>query len=65
MASALTRATGHQLGLQTVDIANVGKTLAELSGQTDLDLSYDIALTANTVGTAAGTISVLAKFVQG
>lgn len=65
MASALTRATGHQLGLQTVNIADIGKTLGELSAQTDVDLAYDIALTANTVGTAAGTISVIAKFVQG
>lgn len=65
MASALTRATGHQLGLQTVDIADAGKTLGELSGQTDVDGGYDIALTANTVGTAAGTITILAKFVQG
>lgn len=65
MASALTRATGHQLGLQTVNIADATKTLAELSGQTEADLSYDIALTANTVGTAAGTITVLAKFAQG
>lgn len=65
MASALTRATGHQLGLQTVDIANLGSTLGELSGQTDVDPAYDIALTANTVGTAAGTISIIATFVQG
>jgi len=65
MASALTRATGHQLGLQTVNIADAGKTIGELSGQTDVDASYDIALTANTVGTAAGTITIIAKFAQG
>lgn len=65
MASALTRATGHQLGLQTVNIADATKTLGELSGQTDVDQAYDIALTANTVGTAAGTITILAKFIQG
>ena len=65
MASALTRASGHQLGLQTVDIANAGQTLGELSGQTNVDGSYDIALTANTVGTAAGTITILARFAQG
>lgn len=64
MASALTRATGHNLGLAAVNIADVRKTLAELSGQTDPDLAYDIALTANTVGTAAGTISVYALFAQ-
>lgn len=65
MASALTRATGHQLGLAAVDIANAGKTLGELSGQTDVDAAYDICLTGNTVGTAAGTITIIARFVQG
>jgi hypothetical protein len=65
LASALTRASGHQLGLQSVNIADIGKTLAELSGQTKPDLSYDIALTANTVGSAAGTVTIIATFVQG
>lgn len=64
MASALTRATGHQLGLAAVNIADIGKSLATLSAQTTPDLSYDIALTANTVGTGAGTISITAVFVQ-
>lgn len=65
LASALTRATGHQLGLQTVNIADAGKSLGELSAQTNPDLSYDIALTANTVGTAAGTVTIIAVFAQG
>jgi len=65
MASALTRATGHQLGLSAVDIANVNSTLAELSGQTYPDASYDICLTANTVGSAAGTITIIASFARG
>ena len=65
MASALTRATGHQLGLQTVDIANAASTLGTLSGQTDIDPSYDIALTGNTVGTATETITIIATFAQG
>lgn len=68
MASALTRASGHQLGLQTVAIENVGKTLGELAvigAATEEIAAYDIALTANTVGTAAGTISVIAIFAQG
>lgn len=65
LASALTRATGHQLGLAAIDIANVYKTMGELSGQTDVDPAYDIVLTADTVGTAAGTVTVIAKFVQG
>lgn len=65
LATALTRATGHQLGLAAVDIANVKSTLAQLSGQTTPDTAYDIAVTADTVGTAAGTVTVIAKFVQG
>jgi len=65
LASALTRATGHQLGLAAVDIANAEKTLAVLSAQTDPDQAYDICLTANTVGSAAGTVTIIAKFVQG
>lgn len=65
LASALTRATGHQLGLAAVGIADATKTLGELSGQTDVDGSYDIALTGNTVGTADGTVTIIAKFVQG
>ena len=65
LATALTRASGHQLGLAAVDIANCKKTLAELSAQAKPSASYDIVLTGDTVGTAAGTVSVVAKFVQG
>jgi len=65
LSSALTRVSGDQLGLQSVGIDDVDKTLAELSGQANPDTSYDIVLTANTVGTASGTVSVIAKFVQG
>lgn len=65
LASALTRATGHQLGLGAVNIDAVKSTLATLSGQTTPDVAYDVALTANTVGTAAGTVTVIAEFVQG
>ena len=65
LASALTRATGHQLGLAAVDIANIGSTLGTLSAQTNVDAAYDIALTANTVGSGAGTVTIIAKFVQG
>lgn len=64
LASALTRATGHQLGLAAVDVSAVKSTLATLSAQTNPDVAYDIALTGNTVGTAAGTVTVIAKFVQ-
>lgn len=65
LASALTRATGHQLGLGAVDIADAGSTLGELSGETDVSASYDVVLTGNTVGTAGGTVTVLALFAQG
>ena len=65
LGSALTRATGHQLGLANVNIADAGKTLATLSAQTDPDQAYDIALTANTVGSGAGTVTIIAKFIQG
>lgn len=65
LATALTRATGHQLGLAAVNIADATKTLGELSAQAKPDTSYDIALTANTVGSAAGTVTIIAEFVQG
>jgi hypothetical protein len=65
LATALTRATGHQLGLAAVNIADVKSSLATLSAQSNPDNAYDIALTANTVGSAAGTVTVIAKFVQG
>lgn len=64
LATALTRATGDQLGLQTVDIADAEKTLADLDAVSDAPYgAYDIALTANTVGTAAGTVTIVATFV--
>lgn len=54
-------------GLVTVDIANRAKKLYEHAGHTISTKieSYDLAFTANTVGTAAGTITVIAEFVQG
>jgi hypothetical protein len=63
LATALTRATGHQIGLKDVNVDAVRSTLATLSGQTNPDDSYDLALTANTVGSAAGTVSILAEFL--
>lgn len=64
MSSARTVATWNNAGLTTVALANTQKTLAELSAQTDPDKDYDLALTANTVGSAAETIVVIATFVQ-
>lgn len=62
MASARTVATANNVGMTDVPIASLGSSLGELSAQTDIDANYDIALTANTVGTAAGTIVVTAIF---
>lgn len=65
LATATTGGTNNNKGLTSVDFANAEKTLGELSGQTVVSASYDIAITANTVGTAAGTVTVKATFVQG
>lgn len=52
-------------GLQTVDIANRTKNVIDLLNTVnsttlkDSGQDYDIALTGNTVGTAAGTVTVL------
>ena len=62
LSSAVTIATWNNAGLTTLSIADGAETLGELSAQTDVDASYDIALTANTVGTAAGTVRVTATF---
>lgn len=65
LASALT--TSPADGMQTVDIANRTKRIWELCGHTQdtKKLGYDLALTGNTVGSAAGTVTVNAYFVQG
>lgn len=65
LGSALTRATGHQLGLANVNIANINSTLGELSAQTNIDAAYDICLTGNTVGSGAGTVTIIATFARG
>lgn len=66
MASARAEGAGIS-GLSAVTVANSQQRLFELAGDNENDHSgeYDIALTANTVGTAAGTIVVKARFVQG
>jgi len=51
-----------------VALENVKKRIYEIAGDAQEDKrarGYDIALTANVVGTAAGTITVIARFVQG
>jgi hypothetical protein len=54
-------------GLGAVDRANLGKKIYELAGHTlkTREGAYDLALTGNTVGTAAGTVTVVAYFAQG
>lgn len=57
-------------GLNAVALADTQKRLWELAGQTvgpggTKFPTFDIVLTANTVGSAAGTIVVKATFVQG
>ncbi len=66
LSSALTWATA-KTGLISVDPANIIKKLYEHAGDdvTDYQRGYDLALTANTVGSAAGTVSVICVFIQG
>lgn len=54
-------------GLSAIGIDEVAETLWELAGHTisTRKPAYDIALTANTVGSAAGTISMVGWFAQG
>lgn len=53
--------------LVTVDLANATKRIYELAGQTlaTKRVSYDLAITANTVGSSASTITVTGIFAQG
>ena len=57
----------EQNGLASLAVENIGKKVWELCGKTvnTKENAYVLALTANTVGTAAGTISVRGEFVQG
>lgn len=54
-------------GLAALDIANIGKQLYEIAGHTIANRkdTYDIALTINTAPSAAGTVTIVATFVQG
>lgn len=60
-------ARGSELsGMSAVDVANVKKSIYEIAGHTasTKKASYDLALTANTVGSGAGTVSVIATFAR-
>ena len=62
MASARSIALVNNVGMTTVAVANGTQTLGTLSAQTNVSSSFDIVLTANTVGSANGTIRVNATF---
>ena len=66
MSSAAAHASPKD-GLTTVDVANVQKRIYEHAGHTLLTkkIGYDIAFTADTVGSGAGTISGVLYFAQG
>jgi len=64
LSSARTVATLNNAGLTSLTIANGTQDLATLSGASAPDAAYDIVLTANTVGTAAGTVRVTAVFAE-
>lgn len=61
LGSATAISGWNNTGLTTITLGET-KSLGELSAQTDIDSAYDIVLTANTVGTAAGTVRVTATF---
>lgn len=61
MASARTIDTNNNAGMTTIALGTVAD-LATLSAQAEPDAAYDIALTANTVGSADGTIRVRGVF---
>lgn len=70
-ADGINISAGYAFGAEkemcvTVDVANIQKRIYEIGGHTIVTRkhSYDIALTANTVGTAAGTVSIRAIFLQ-
>lgn len=54
-------------GLKDVAIENRHKRLYELAGHTleNRKAGYDLVLTANTIGSAAGTVTVICEFIQG
>lgn len=71
LASGIDLAAGYALapgtlksGLAAVDLADRLKMLWELAGQTILnkDQNYDVCLTADTVGSGAGTVTVIGTY---
>jgi len=71
LADGLDLSSGHVVttalgGLSNVNISDLGKPLWELAGKTiqNRQASYDLAATANTVGSAAGTVTVIGTFLN-
>lgn len=66
LSSAVAEGSGVS-GLSNVDVADAQKTLWELAGDTQAAHpgQYDIVVTANTVGSAAGDVTVKMYFTQG
>ena len=66
MASARAEGSGIS-GLSAVGQSDATKKIYELLGKTVVNkkAGYDLAVTANTVGTAAGTITVKGLFLKG
>lgn len=66
LASARVHGAGFD-GLTNLDIANANDTVFEHAGDTldTRELGYDLALTANTVGAAAGTVTVKITYAEG
>lgn len=62
MSSARTIATDNNAGMTSLTLSNGTQDLATLGAETNPASAYDICLTANTVGSAAGTIRVTATF---
>ncbi|RTL11283.1 MAG: hypothetical protein EKK54_08115 [Neisseriaceae bacterium] len=56
--------SGTDVAFEALALTSIKKTLWEVAGlSADPNCYYDIALTANTVGTAAGTIALKAYYV--
>ena len=56
----------EQNGMASLTIANIGKEVYELAGDANVtpEMEYDLALTANTVGSGTGTVAIRAIFVK-
>lgn len=68
IAAGFSRILGKDL-LVSVDLADAQKRLYQLAGHTlaagTRKAGYDIALTFNTIGSGAGTVTVVGLFIQG